>query len=353
MPPPLSLSQPNIHLSIDSSINTAEDDPYLSAGVNIEEGNKVIKEITPYVKETYNDCVLNSIGCFGGCYNIKDINEIYDEPILVSSIDGVGTKSILSIKHQGLQGFYNLGNDIVNHCVNDVLVQGAKPLYFLDYFASSHIDSNEVKEFVRGISDACKKCNCVLIGGETAEMPTIYNDNMHDFVGCMTGVVDKRNIINGKKTIKENDMLIGLPSSGPHTNGYSLIRSLIKEHPDDFDDALMNKLCVPHKSYLTEIECLINNNIPIHGLCHITGGGFDDNINRIMPTDKCVVYNTFEYSELFKQLQTIGNLTDKTMKQVFNCGYGMIIVVPCNIYNEVEKLLPECVQIGYIKNKGE
>ena len=241
--------------------------PYTQSGVNVEEGNKVITEITPLVKSTYNEIVLNSIGGFAGCYSLKKITDTYDDPILVSSIDGVGTKSIVSIDHLGLQGFYNLGNDIVNHCINDVLVQGAIPIYFLDYFASSTIDSSEVKEFVRGITDACNKCKCVILGGETAEMPNIYMTKKHDFVGAMTGVVERNKIIDGKKTIEADDVLIGLPSSGLHTNGYSLIRSLMKKYPDQFTNELLNKLCVPHKSYLTEIQTLLTNEIPIHGLC--------------------------------------------------------------------------------------
>lgn len=175
----------------------------------------------------------------------------------------------------------------------------------------------------------------------------------YDFVGSMTGVVERNKMIDGKISIKTDDLLIGLPSSGLHTNGYSLIRSLMDKYPDKFTEELMNKLCVPHKSYLSEILSIINNDIELHALCHITGGGFDDNIKRVMPNDKYVVYNNFEFSELFTEIQQIGTLTNRTMKEVFNCGYGMILFIPNNMFDKVNKLIEGCVKLGYVKSKIE
>lgn len=322
---------------------------YLASGVNVDEGNKVVSDITPLVRETYNENVLNSIGSFGGCYGLRGVISTFEDPVLVSSIDGVGTKSILTLDHLKDKGFYNLGIDIVNHCINDVLVQGATPLYFLDYIASSKVKSEQVKEFVMGIVDACKDGNCALLGGETAEMPNIYEKDKHDFVGCMTGVVDRSRIIDGKANIQNGTILMALPSSGPHTNGYSLIRKLKKEHPHAFTDDLLNQLCVPHRSYLHEIRILQDNGIDIQGLCHITGGGFDDNISRVLPENAKVIYNNFEFSELFKELQRIGNIDIETMKKVFNCGYGMIIFIDEISKTLLENLLPEVKQIGTIE----
>ncbi len=326
----------------------AEINPYLEAGVNVAEGNKVVRDISKIVKSTYNDNVLNEIGAFGGCYSINSILNDFEHPVLVSSIDGVGTKSILSVEHLGKNGFYNLGQDLVNHSINDILVQGATPLYFLDYIASSKIASSNVTTFLSGVSDACKEANCVILGGETAEMPNIYSDNAHDFVGVITGVVEKNKIIEGKKSIVKGDIMIALPSSGPHTNGYSLIRKLKKEHPEKFNNELMNQLCMPHKSYLNEINKINNFNIDIHGLSHITGGGFDDNINRILPNDMSVKYYDFEFSELFQTIQQIGKLSNNTMKEVFNCGYGMVIFTDIENAGAIKQIIPESTEIGYV-----
>lgn len=334
--------------NISSNEEANASNPYLESGVDVAEGNKVVREITDIVKSTYNPNVLNEIGAFGGCYSTDALLNNYGSPVLVSSIDGVGTKSILSIEHLGTVGFYNLGHDLVNHSINDILVQGAKPLYFLDYIASSKISSDNVKSFLSGIADACKEANCAILGGETAEMPNIYTTDSHDFVGVITGVVERHKMIDGKRDIKKGDKLFALPSSGPHTNGYSLIRKLKKEHPDEFDNNLMNQLCIPHKSYLDEVTILMEANVHIHGLAHITGGGFDDNISRILPSSLSICYHDFEFSDLFQTLQRIGSLSTKTMKEVFNCGYGMIVIVDPEDSFTMRELLPESTEIGYV-----
>ena len=321
-------------------------DSYKTAGVNVEEGNRVVKDITDIVQKTYNKNVLNEIGAFGGCYDLGSIMRSYKNPVLVSSIDGVGTKSIFSIDHLGIKkGLYNLGQDIVNHSINDILVQGARPLYFLDYVATSNIKSKNIVEFVRGVSDACKASECVLIGGETAEMPNIYLEGRYDFVGCMVGVVERNSIINGSK-IKKNDVILGIESSGPHTNGYSLIRKIVEENPDQFDKSLLEECCRPHRSYLSEINKLIEKNVPIHGLCHVTGGGFDDNIKRIIPNGLEVKWENFEFSPLFKHIEKIGNV--KNMKDIFNCGVGLLIISDLQQISNIQSIIPNTKYIGTI-----
>lgn len=321
-------------------------DSYKTAGVNVEEGNKVVKDIASIVQRTYNKNVLNEIGAFGGCYDLKSIMGSYKNPVLVSSIDGVGTKSIFSIDNLGVKkGLYNLGQDIVNHSINDILVQGARPLYFLDYIATSNIKSENIVEFVRGVSDALQESECVLIGGETAEMPNIYLEGRYDFVGCMVGVVEKDDIITGKD-IKKNDVIIGIQSSGPHTNGYSLIRKIVDEHTDQFDKSFLEECCRPHRSYLSEINKLIEKNVSIHGLCHVTGGGFDDNIRRIIPKGLQVKWSNFEFSPLFKHIEKIGNV--KNMMDVFNCGVGMLVITDSKYLDKIQSIIPNTKYIGTI-----
>ena len=325
-----------------------ERDKYKMAGVDIELGNSIVKEIGPIVKETYNDLVVNEIGSFGGCFSLP---EGIKEPILVSSIDGVGTKSIVVENAMGVKGYYNLGQDIVNHCVNDILVQGASPLFFMDYIAASQLSQESVLEFVKGISYACKQVGCVLLGGETAEMPNVYQMNRYDLVGNIVGIVDKEHMICPEQTICNGDSIFALPSSGPHTNGYSLIRKIMKENPDKIDDTLLTQLCAPHKSYLSEIKNIQNNNIPIHGLCHVTGGGFHDNIVRILPDGLKEEFIEFEFSSLFQRIQKLGDLDRETMMRVFNCGWGMLIITSQEYKGQLHTLLPQIIEIGKIVTK--
>ena len=323
-------------------------DKYKQAGVDIELGNSIVSQIGPIVKETYNDYVVNEIGSFGGCFSLPSG---YKDPILVSSIDGVGTKSIVVENVMGVKGYYNLGQDIVNHCVNDILVQGAKPLFFMDYIAASQLSSESVLEFVKGISYACKQVGCVLLGGETAEMPNVYQRNRYDLVGNIVGIVDRENMICPEQTICEGDLIYALPSSGPHTNGYSLIRKIIKEQLDvksKIDSEFLKQLCAPHKSYLNEITQLQNAQIPIHGLCHVTGGGFHDNIVRILPDGLQEQFDNFEFSSLFKQIQDLGFVDRETMMRVFNCGWGMLIITGSEHKERLCNTLPNATVIGRI-----
>ena len=328
------------------------EDAYKEVGVDIDLGNSIVKQIAPHVKETYTPFVVNEIGSFGGCFSIPNY---YKDPILVSSIDGVGTKSILVEDIMGTKGYYNLGQDIVNHCVNDILVQGAKPLFFMDYIASSSLTADCVVEFVKGIAYACKQVGCAILGGETAEMPNVYQAGRYDLVGNIVGVVERDNLIQPTETIRENDCIIALPSSGPHTNGYSLIRKIIKEQVSEnlsqITPEFLKDLCAPHKSYLQEIETLENENIPIHGLCHVTGGGFHDNIVRILPNTLHAEFENFQYSPLFQKIQKLGNVDDTTMKKVFNCGWGMLIITDIVYTSRIQKICPYAKQIGKITRK--
>jgi len=305
----------------DSSNNNDNNDKYKKAGVDIDEGNKVIKKIRNHVESTFNYNVLSKFGDFAGLYNLGN-------NVLVTSIDGVGTKSILVLEKYGpIKGYEMLGQDLVNHSVNDILVKGAKPLFFLDYYASSKIKSEYVEYFVKGLSKACKEVGCVLIGGETAEMPGIYKDNECDIVGAIVGMVDKNKIINGKQQIEEGDLIIGLPSSGPHTNGYSLIRKLVNE---DTSDNIIDKLCATHKCYYKDIMELIENSYEIHGMCHITGGGWGDNSERVIPDNLMMEIDDIEMTECFKYLKNVGNISKEEMYRTFNCGIGMLVYVKDN-----------------------
>lgn len=292
---------------------------YEDAGVSINEGNKVVKEIQKYIEATFNDNVISKFGDFAGLYQIND------EQVLVSSTDGVGTKSILVLEEYGYEeGYKMLGNDLVNHCVNDILVKGARPLFFLDYYASSKIKSEYVKYFVQGLSEACQRVGCVLIGGETAEMPDVYQEGMCDIAGTIVGVIEKNKIIDGFTQIKEGNLIIGLPSSGPHTNGYSLIRKLVDNTTPKH---IIDKLCASHKCYYHDIMEMYNNGIKITGLCHLTGGGWIDNPKRILPDGLVMDLEEIEMTECFKYLKEKGNIDNNEMRRTFNCGIGMLVFI--------------------------
>lgn len=303
---------------------------YEDAGVNIKEGNKVVQDIRSYVESTFNANVLNRIGDFAGMYQINE------NQVLVSSTDGVGTKSLLVLEKYGKErGYEMLGHDLVNHCVNDILVKGARPLFFLDYYASSKIKAEYVKYFVKGLSDACREVGCVLIGGETAEMPDVYREEACDIVGTIVGVVNKDKIINGKEMIKEEDLILALPSSGPHTNGYSLIRKLVDE---DTPQEIVENLCASHKCYYHEIMKLLDNGVKVNGLCHITGGGWVDNPLRVLPKGLTMHFDRLESSTVFEWIQNRSGIDDEEMLRTYNCGTGMIVFVDKESLARVEGL---------------
>lgn len=289
---------------------------YTDSGVDITKGQDVVTGIEKHVTDTWDENVVSHFGDFAGMYNLNG-------NILVTSTDGVGTKTIAALQTLGDKAFYSLGQDIVNHCVNDILVKGARPLFFLDYFASNSLKSENVIEFVRGASDACKSAGCALIGGETAEMPDVYHPGHVDIVGTIVGV--STNIVNGREQIHEGMRVYGLPSSGPHTNGYSLIRKLV---PD-----LLPQDVAPHKSYLGDIQRLQEQGVDIAGLCHITGGGWRENIKRILPDGLGVdlAVPRLDSSSIFSRVQKAGGLEDDEMLTVFNMGIGMLIFTDSHI----------------------
>jgi phosphoribosylamine--glycine ligase/phosphoribosylaminoimidazole synthetase len=322
---------------------------YATTGVSIEEGAKTVNSIKKHVTKTFTSDTVSEFGDFAG------IMAIDSDTGLVLSTDGVGTKPEVVIAYYGQRkGHYSLGQDIVNHCINDVLVKGAYPFTFLDYYGTSHLNSTYVESLVEGISKACYDSGCVLIGGETAEMPGTYVPGVCDIVGTMIGKVKLDEVINGKRDIRPGNIVMALPSSGPHTNGYSLIRQILREHPELFDNHyFMEKLCQPHRSYLPEIKMLrkYHPHVKINGLCHITGGGLVENPKRVLPNHCEIKYNNWEWPELFTMLQTYGDISTQEMLTVFNCGVGMMLIVPAECEAELKDLFYDIFKIGVVVEK--
>ncbi|MDQ6786144.1 MAG: phosphoribosylformylglycinamidine cyclo-ligase [Acidobacteriota bacterium] len=303
---------------------------YSDAGVSINNANLALRKIKTFAKSTFNEQTLTEIGSFGGMFSAM-FPEM-KEPILVASADGVGTKLKIAFE----TGIHNtIGQDLVNHCTNDILVQGARPLFFLDYFATGKLEPETTVAVVEGISIACKENGCVLLGGETAEMPGFYKDGEYDLAGFIVGVVDKSKVIDGKN-IKAGDVVLALPSNGLHTNGYSLARKLFFEIggfevDSKFDElgeeTLSAQLLKPHKSYLKQLDKLLDINT-IKGLAHITGGGLLENIPRILPDNVSVEIQRGTWNELpiFGLMQKLGNVKDEEMFRAFNMGVGMIVI---------------------------
>ena len=317
--------------------------------INIDSVSKSLTDQKMLIKSTYNDMVLSDETSFGGMFSLQSIIKEYIEPVLVSSTDGVGTKTQFIYNHLGAEGCSILGEDIVYHNINDVLVQGAKPLFFLDYFACSLFNPEYFQYFVAGVVKACKKYNVSLIGGETAEMPGIYRDNAHDIAGTLVGVVEKKNIINGTK-IKKGDLVYSLPSYGIHTNGFSLLNKVFKQPIDlGSDKQLCRALYSTHRCYLDEIQLLQKNDIKISGLCHITGGGLIDNPKRIIPDGLSINYTGFKIDGVWKTIQERTQLSDTEMKRTFNCGVGMMVIVEPSYRHCMNSLINDAVLIGNIQ----
>jgi phosphoribosylformylglycinamidine cyclo-ligase len=325
---------------------------YSDAGVSIDNANLAVAKIREYAKSTFNSRTLTEIGSFGGMFSAA-FPEM-EEPILVASADGVGTK----VKVAFMANVHNtVGQDLVNHCVNDILVQGARPLFFLDYFATGVVVPDVTASVVEGMAIACKENGCVLLGGETAEMPSMYADGEYDLAGFIVGIVDKKNVIDGK-SIKTGDCLLALPSNGLHTNGYSLARKLLFEignynvdtKLDELDGTLKDVLLKPHRSYLKPLESLIGTG-KIKGLAHITGGGLIENIPRILPDNVSVEIKrgTWEELPIFGIMQKLGNVEDSEMFRAFNMGVGMVIVCDYNDKKFIQNSLgKECAEIGRV-----
>jgi len=313
---------------------------YASSGVDIDAGNRAVNLMKNAVKSTYTPSVLAGIGSFGGLFDASSLKEM-KLPVLVASTDGVGTK----VKLASSVGLYRgIGHDIVNHCINDILVQGARPLFFMDYFATSKLDPEQTAEVVTGIAEACKESGVALLGGETAEMPGVYQPNEFDVAGTIIGVVERDNILP-RENLKAGDMLIGLKSSGPHTNGYSLIRKIFADMPLDtifpeLNGSLADALLAPHRSYYSVLFSLLSE---IKALAHITGGGFTENIPRILPDDLDAVINLDAWTPppLWKLIQQKGNIATDEMYRVFNMGIGMIVIIDKDSVSKIQNLIPE------------
>lgn len=310
---------------------------YKDSGVDIDAAETSIRNIKALIRSTFSSNVLTDIGLFGGFFQ-PDFSA-FKEPVLVSSVDGVGTKlhvAVLANKHD------TVGSDLVNHCVNDIAVSGAIPLFFMDYFASGKLDTHVFEEVVRGFVKACKENKCALIGGETAEMPGMYQNKDYDIAGMIVGVVDKEKIVNGSG-IKPGDVLIGVPSNGLHTNGYSLARSVllnrftVDDYIDELGSTLAEELLRVHRSYLHLIQELLNPNAPA-GFAHITGGGIVGNTKRILPdgTTIRIDWNGWETPAVFKLIQSTGKVDDDEMRRVFNMGIGLVIIAD---KDNVDKIL--------------
>ncbi|MBU0506914.1 MAG: phosphoribosylformylglycinamidine cyclo-ligase [bacterium] len=306
-----------------------EQTTYKNAGVDIEAGNALVHQIKDVAKQTHRPEVLSPIGGFAGLFSLT--KSLVKNPVLVAATDGVGTKLKLALDENNLTG---IGQDLVAMCVNDLICCGAEPLFFLDYFATGKLDLKQAHTVITSMATALKTINCTLLGGETAEMPGLYQNNDFDIAGFSVGIVDETKIISGQ-TVQENDIIIGVNSSGPHSNGYSLIRKIIDDHNLDLETILPHSkiklshaLLAPTELYVNPILALTKK-ITIKAMAHITGGGFIENIPRVLPNDfqALIDHQTVPVAEVFSFLQEQGKIAQKEMWRVFNMGIGFVLVV--------------------------
>ena len=315
---------------------------YSDAGVDINQANRTKQRIKYLAHKTFNKCVLSEVGGFGALF--APDKKKYKDPVLVGSVDGVGTKLKIAFE---MDLHYTVGADLVNHCVNDIAVQGAAPLIFMDYFAAGKLDPEVAEKVVAGLADACKHNGCALIGGETAEMPGFYAPGEYDLAGFIVGVVEREKIISGKN-VEAGDVLVGLPSNGLHTNGYSLARKLLFEvarySPDTYVNDLKNKvgseLMRTHRSYWPLIKKLMDADAVV-ALAHITGGGITENLPRVLPRGKGahIELGSWPAQPIFEHLQKLGSVPPEEMLRTFNMGIGMILVVPPKKFKKVQTIL--------------
>ena len=328
---------------------------YSDAGVDIDAANTATAKIKELARRTFNERTLSEIGSFGGMFD--GAFPQLGHPVLVASADGVGTK----LKIAFLTGIHNtIGRDLVNHCVNDILVQGARPLFFLDYIATGKLFPDVVAGVVEGIASGCGENGCVLLGGETAEMPGFYADGEYDVAGFIVGIADREKVIDGK-SINSGDVVLALPSVGLHTNGYSLARKLfldvagytVNTEVEELGTTVGKTLLQPHLSYLRALDGLLDQRV-VKGLAHITGGGLTDNIPRILPEGTAVEIRkgSWPILDVFKLLQKIGNVPEGEMYRTFNMGVGMVIIsAPSDIefiHSHLKLLGEACYEIGHV-----
>jgi phosphoribosylformylglycinamidine cyclo-ligase len=326
---------------------------YSQAGVNIEEGEKTVESIKDAAKRTFSSNVLTGIGSFGAAFRVKG----YKQPVLISSADGIGTKLKVAIaagKHD------TVGECLVNHCVNDIMVQGAEPLFFLDYFAMGELDSAVASSVIRGIARGCERNGCALIGGETAEMPGLYKKGEYDVAGFIVGACEEKQLITGE-TIAPGDVLLGLPSDGLHTNGYSLARKLlfevakykVKTVVPELGESVGDALLRVHLSYANALRALRKAKL-LKGAAHITGGGITDNTPRMLPagTNAKIVKKSWKVPALFELLRTIGNVPEDDWRRTFNLGIGMIVCVSASEAEKAKKVIEKAgfapVEVGKV-----
>ena len=330
---------------------------YKDAGVDVQATDALVNDISSLSKSTVRTGSVDSIGGFGGIFDLKECG--YKDPLLVSGTDGIGTKILLGIETNKLDG---LGFDLVGMCLNDILCHGADPLFFLDYYASSKVDKTSFLKIIKSITEACKQNNCSLIGGETAEMPGLYKKNDFDFAGFCVGAVERDNLLPKHSLMKKDDLLFGINSSGFHSNGYSLIRKIIKDQNIQLNkvpefnsnyDSIGDALMAPTALYYPFLKELIKSQL-ITGISHITGGGVIGNIPRILPKhlNATIHKDKINPNAIFEWLQKIGNITDTEMLKTFNCGLGVVLSVQKNNYTNfintiADKNLP-IFEIGHI-----
>jgi len=327
---------------------------YASAGVDIDQANNTKQRIKFLAHKTFNRSVLSEIGGFGGLFQVD--KKKFSDPILVSSVDGVGTKLKLAFD-MGVH--HTVGGDLVNHCVNDIAVQGATPLFFMDYLAVGKLDPETAEKVVSGVAEACKANGCALIGGETAEMPGFYKTGEYDLAGFIVGAVDRDKIITGKN-VEVGDVIIGLPSVGLHTNGYSLARKLFFDvagyKPDTYVSALKCKagveLLKPHKSYWPVIRRALDAGV-VNAMAHITGGGITENLPRVLPktVNAQIELGSWPVLPVYKHLQQLGAVEQDEMMRTFNMGVGMILVIPAKKFKRMQTILDRAGEKGYVIGK--
>lgn len=318
---------------------------YKQSGVNIDEAERLVKKIKPLAKRTFSKNVLSEIGFFGGFFNAKFPG--YRNPILVSSVDGVGTKVKVAIE---MSKHDTIGQDLVNHCVNDIGVGGAAPLFFLDYYACGRLNADVAADVVGGLSKACRENGLALIGGETAEMPGVYSDNDYDLAGTIVGIVDKTKVIDGKK-VRKGDVLVGLASTGLHTNGYSLARKTIlseyktASYVEELGETAGEALLKTHRSYLKVMQA-VSKKFHVRGMVHVTGGGIEGNTVRVIrkPRKFEVFWENWEVPPIFRLIQKIGGVPDSDARRALNMGVGLIVIIPSK---EADELL------SFLKRKRE
>lgn len=330
-------------------------DKYKEAGVDIDAGIRAVELMKAAVRSTFTPQVLADVGSFGGLFALTDLPP---QPVLVASTDGVGTKVKLAAE---LGRWKGIGHDLVNHCINDILVQNARPLFFLDYIAAARLEPEAVAAAVTGVAEACKAAGCALIGGETAEMPGVYTENAFDMAGTVIGLVDRDALLPQLAEMTVNDAIIGLPSSGPHTNGYSLIRQAIAgrdlEMVLEDGQTLAGALLAPHRCYLSAIDILQQSGFTVKGMAHITGGGIIENLPRILPSHLSarVVTKSWETPPVFRRLVAWSGMNFMEAFRVLNMGIGMVLIVDTAAAEPILDLLPEAVVIGRLveRKNGE